>query len=66
MTYPSVISEVRVAGRLTGREFLFFDTFVDAVLANQPTLVSLEEAEEVCRTIEAIHESIGTGKTVPL
>jgi len=64
--YPSVISEVKVAGRLMGREFMFFDTFVDHLLRCVPPIVSLEEAEEVCRTIEAVHQSIETGQVVIL
>jgi predicted dehydrogenase len=66
MTYPSVISEVKVAGRLTGREFMFFDTFVDNLVQGTPPMVSLEEAEEVCRTIEAVHQSVQTGQVVTL
>lgn len=66
LSYPSVISEVRVAGRLIGREFMFFDTFIDNLVHGTPPMVSLEEAEEVCRTIEATHQSIESGKVVIL
>lgn len=64
-TFPDTLM-VDLYGHKFGHNLVCFDSFVDSVVGDSAPLVSLEEAMENVRIVEAIHASLETGSVISL
>ncbi|MHB0875357.1 MAG: Gfo/Idh/MocA family protein [Anaerolineae bacterium] len=64
--YPKSSMTMEVAGRLTGALPISAGSFIDALLDGTEPPVTVKDGLEVTRIVAAIHESLSSGRLVPI